>query len=74
MAIPVTSPDQIIAAMHKFDQELRNTTRWEGWERKLNFKYAIRFEDRSGDFGVSFVSLLRPFTAKHIKERPFTIR
>ncbi|MCL6557326.1 MAG: AAA family ATPase [Firmicutes bacterium] len=46
MAIPEKSRDQIIEAMQKFDNELRNTPEWIGWDKKLNFKFAISFEDR----------------------------
>ncbi|HBC29709.1 MAG TPA: hypothetical protein DC024_00475 [Clostridiales bacterium] len=46
MTIPEKSREQVIEALRKFDRELRNTPQWEGWEEKLNFKYALSYEDR----------------------------
>ena len=44
--IPKTTPEEIVKAMKRFDQELRETADWSGWEQKGYNKYAIQYNDR----------------------------
>ena len=39
--IPTTTKDAIVAAMTRFDSELRGTREWQGWEENKAHKYAI---------------------------------
>jgi len=40
------SREELIAAMDKFDAELRDSKDWQGWEDKKNHKYAILHEGK----------------------------
>src|SRR4051812_15952100 len=44
--IPATSGDAIIAAMTRFDTDLRGTPDWDGWEHAHPHKYAVLYEGR----------------------------
>jgi hypothetical protein len=41
--IPDTTIEQLEEAMSAFDQTLRYTDVWKGWEQKENYKYAIKY-------------------------------
>lgn len=41
-----TSRADLIAAMQRFDANLRSTAAWEGWEVKKSHKYAILWDGR----------------------------
>jgi hypothetical protein len=47
MAIPDSTRDTIIEAMHRFDQDLRHTAYWQKWTEDTTYKYAIEYEQRS---------------------------
>jgi 5-methylcytosine-specific restriction protein B len=44
--IPKTTPEIIVKALERFDQELRETADWSGWEQKENHKFAIQYNGR----------------------------
>ena len=46
MAIPEVDRDKIIEALNEFDDSLRNTIDWQGWEERSYQKYAILFEEK----------------------------
>jgi hypothetical protein len=46
MMIPATTRDALLQALHRFDDELRATPDWQGWEGNGNFKFAIECEGR----------------------------
>ena len=41
MTLPSVSADQISAALHRFDAELRTTPQWKDWQTKQNYRYAL---------------------------------
>src|SRR5436309_11453177 len=46
MAIPDSTREAVIEAIHRFDQELRGSTYWQSWTDDPTYKYAINFESR----------------------------
>src|SRR5689334_8202994 len=44
--IPDTTIEKLEEALSAFDQNLRNTDEWKGWEKKDNYKYAIRYDGK----------------------------
>ena len=46
MTIPACETEQLVEAMLLFDEELRATTDWQGWEDHENHKYAIVHDSR----------------------------
>lgn len=44
--IPKTTPEIIVKALERFDQELRDSADWSGWEQKENHKFAIQYNGR----------------------------
>jgi hypothetical protein len=46
LAIPDVSADALSAALAEFDNSLRSEPEWQGWETKLNHKYAIEVDGR----------------------------
>ena len=44
--IPDTSKEKIIGAMEIFDEQFRHLEKWSGWEKRENYKYAIKYNDR----------------------------
>lgn len=43
--LPPTTRESLLAALGRFDHEMRESTAWQGWQDKQNHKYAIRYED-----------------------------
>ncbi|MFT4039158.1 MAG: AAA family ATPase [Thermomicrobiales bacterium] len=46
MPIPDASHEDVLAAMARFDAELRGAEAWRGWETRGNFRFAIEHEGR----------------------------
>lgn len=46
MVISPVERSSILAALNKFDEELRNTSEWAGWENKKTQRHAIDFEGK----------------------------
>jgi hypothetical protein len=44
--IPDTTIEKLEEAMTSFDHKLRNTNEWEDWEKKGNYKYAIKYDGK----------------------------
>ena len=44
--IPDTTKDSLIDALRRFDEDLRDTHEWRGWEQQESYKYAIEHEGR----------------------------
>lgn len=44
--IPDTTIEKLEEALSAFDQKLRNTDEWKGWEKKGNYKYAIKYNGK----------------------------
>lgn len=41
--MPPLSHDQVVEALTRFDAEYREAPEWQGWENRLNHKYAIEY-------------------------------
>jgi hypothetical protein len=41
MTLPSVTADQVSAALHKFDAELRTTPQWKDWQAKHTYRYAL---------------------------------
>jgi len=46
MALPAIDPARIDEALARFDQEERSSPKWQGWETRGSYKYAIAKNDR----------------------------
>ena len=44
--IPDTTKEKIIRSMGTFDEQFRHLEKWSGWEKRENYKYAIKYNDR----------------------------
>jgi hypothetical protein len=46
VTIPEVSREELLKAIEKFDQELRDSPDFADWQNKLNYRYAIDYEGR----------------------------
>jgi hypothetical protein len=47
VAIPQVDRNKVLAAMERFDRELRNTPEWSAWASNGNYEHAILHDDKS---------------------------